>query len=70
MLGYQIFVEIQEEKKMKERIIGFIILLIIVYTLTFTLFREIDGEWIKAIIVGLITGIVVFITERVANRRK
>ena len=55
---------------MKERIIGFIILLIIVYTLTFTLFREIDGEWIKAIIVGLITGIVVFITERVANRRK
>ena len=70
MLGYQIFVEIQEEKKMKERLIGFIILLIIVYTLTFTLFREIDGEWIKAIIVGLITGIVVFITERVANRRK
>lgn len=55
---------------MKERIIGFIILAIIIYTLTFTLFREIDGEWIKAIIVGLLTGIVVFFTERVANKKK
>ena len=55
---------------MKKRIIGYITLLIIIFTLTFTLFRQIDGEWIKATIVGLVSGIVIFITERVTNKKE
>ena len=57
-------------KRKKALVIGFIILIISVYTLTFTLFRKIDGEWIKALIVGLVIGIVVFFPERAANKKK